>query len=145
MIPTEFVNPINTKKGMIERVRAQIRDYAELNRLLCYEKESSDIFIGEAIESALRDYNYSPPLIGRKTIKNFPDHNLLITGAIFFLLKGIGMLITRNSLAYNDGGINVNLDKTAEYQSWLSIYSNEWEQKKSRLKSALNIASMLRV
>jgi len=139
----EFYKEKEVLLGLIERVRMRIRDYAELNKLLDYNIESSNVFIKECIYTALEDFNVSPPLLTSFSILDFPNKTLLITGAIKYLLQGIGILTSRNALMYSDGGINVNLEKTAEYQNWLAIFSNEWEEKKNILKIALNIRSIL--
>ncbi len=48
--------------------------------------------------------------------------------------------MTRNHLTFSDGGIQVGVsDKTPLIQSWLQLIGNRYEEKKQKLKIALNI------
>lgn len=119
-------------------VRAFMRDYAELNRLITGQ-EHSDRLIAFAIIDALEDFNTTPPMTSYQ-LSNFPSKSLLRMGAIINLLESVGLLMTRNHLTFSDGGIQVGVsDKTPLIQSWIQLFTNKYEQKKDRLKVALNI------
>ncbi len=119
-------------------VRMFMRDYPELNRLIKGE-EHSDRMIVWAIIDALEDFNTTPPMTGYQ-LTNFPSKSLLLRGTVINLLESIGLLMTRNHLTFSDGGIQVGVsDKTPLIQSWLQLFTNKYEEKKNRLKIALNI------
>lgn len=119
-------------------VRDFMRDYSELNRLIKGE-EHSDRLIVWAILDALEDFNTSPPMTSY-SLTNFPSKSLLLRGAVINLLESVGLLMTRNHLTFSDGGIQVGVsDKTPLIQSWIQLFTNKYEQKKDRLKIALNI------
>lgn len=119
-------------------VRAFMRDYPALNRLISGE-EHSDRLIAWAVIDALDDFNTSPPFTGYG-LNNFPAPSLLIRGTVIALLESVGLLMTRNHLNFSDGGIQVGIsDKTPLVQSWIQLFSNKYEQKKKDLKIALNI------
>lgn len=119
-------------------VRAFMRDYAELNRLIQGE-EHSDRLIAWAAIDALDDFNSTPPMTAYQ-FTNFPSKHLLLRGTVISLLESIGLLMTRNHLTFSDGGIQVGVsDKTPLIQSWIQLFTNKYEQKKDRLKVALNI------
>ncbi len=119
-------------------VRAYMRDYPELNRLITGE-EHSDRLIAWAIIDALEDFNTTPPMT-QFQFSNFPSKGLLLRGAVINLLESVGLLMTRNHLTFSDGGIQVGVsDKTPLIQSWIQLLTNKYEQKKDRLKVAINI------
>jgi hypothetical protein len=119
-------------------VRAFMRDYPELNRLIKGE-EHSDRLIAWAIIDALEDFNTTPPMTGYG-LSSFPSKHLLLRGTVISLLESVGLLMTRNHLTFSDGGIQVGIsDKTPLIQSWIQMFTNKYEQKKMQLKVALNI------
>lgn len=119
-------------------VRAFMRDYPELNRLIKGE-EHSDRLIAWAIIDTLEDFNTTPPMTGYG-LSSFPSKHLLLRGTVISLLESVGLLMTRNHLTFSDGGIQVGVsDKTPLIQSWLQMFTNKYEQKKTQLKIALNI------
>lgn len=120
-------------------VRAFMRDYAELNRLIKGE-EHSDRLIAWAVIDALDDFNTSPPMTGYR-LSNFPSKSILLRGAVISLLESVGLLMTRNHLTFSDGGVSTGglSDKTPLIQSWIQLFTNKYEDKKTKLKIALNI------
>lgn len=131
---------ISGLQGLVASVRAYMRDYKELNRLIAGE-ESSDRQIVWAIIDALDDFNTTPPFT-RFSIENFPSRSLLVRATVITLLEGIGLLQTRNHLSFSDGGLQVGVnDKTPFLQAWLQLFSNKYEEKKRNLKVAYNIES----
>lgn len=122
----------------VQMVRAFMRDYAELNRLIQGE-EHSDRLIAWAVLDALNDINTTPPLQSF-TLNSFPSPYLLLRGTVTSLLESVGLLQTRNHLTFSDGGIQVGIsDKTPLIQSWIQLFTNKYEQKKKDLLIALNI------
>ena len=125
---------------MAAQIRSFMRDYAELNRLIAGE-ESSPRQIVWAIFDALDDFNTTPPFTNFN-LDTFPSKSLLVRGATISLLESIGLLQTRNHLAFSDGGLLVGVsDKTPFIQSWIQLFRNSYEEKKQRLKVAYNIES----
>lgn len=125
---------------LVERIRNFLRDHEELNRLTL-GKENSDSDILEAIEDVINDFNNTPPVYTIFNLSNLPPLNIVKLGAIVYLLKSVGLLNTRNSIQYSDGGVNVNMDKTPAIQAWIQMIQNEYEEKKSKFKIAANIES----
>lgn len=124
----------------VNQVRGFMRDYPELNRLVA-GYESSNRQIVWAILDAIDDFNTTPPFT-RVGLKNFPSLSLLVRGVVCSLLESIGLLQTRNHLAFTDGGIQVGInDKTPFIQSWLQVFRNAYESKKERMKISMNIES----
>lgn len=120
-------------------IRDFMRDHSELNRLIKGE-EHSDRLIVWAILDALEDFNTTPPMTAFQ-LSNFPSKSLLRMGAVINLLESVGLLMTRNHLNFSDGGVTTGglSDKTPLIQSWIQLFTNKYEQKKDRLKIALNI------
>lgn len=126
--------------AFIGQVRAFLRDYAELNRLIKGE-ESSNRQIVWAVLDALDDFNTTPPFTAF-SLSNFPSRSLLIRASVISLLESIGLLQTRNHINFTDGGLSVGInDKTPFIQSWLQIFRNSYEDKKLKIKVAYNIES----
>jgi hypothetical protein len=126
--------------AFVRTVRTFLRDTPELNRLV-QGVENSNRQIVWAITDALDDFNTTPPFT-RCSLSTYPSKSLLLRGTVINLIESVGMLQTRNHLSFSDGGIQVGLnDKTAFLQSWLQIFQNKYEEKKQRIKVAMNIES----
>lgn len=136
-LPKELLNTIAL-------VRAKMRDFPELNRLI-EGRETSDREIAFAIMECVDDFNSTPPLLGTFTIENFPSVSLLINGAIINVLASVGLLQTRNQMSYSDGqGVQVSVsDKGPQLMNWMNLFTQTYEQKKFRLKQALNLGNAL--
>jgi hypothetical protein len=125
-------------RSFVSIVRAFMRDYPELNRLI-QGVEHSDRMIAWAILDALNDFNTTPPLTSFP-LKTFPSKHILLRGTAISLLESLGMLMTRNQLTFSDGGIQVGIsDKSGLLMSWITLFTNKYEEKKKQLKIALNI------
>lgn len=136
--PTSVPVGDNELNRFVAQVRAFIRDYGELNRLIKGE-ESSNRQIVWAVFDTLDDFNTSPPFTNF-TLENFPSKSLLVRGTVISLLESIGLLQTRNQLSFSDGGLQVGIsDKTPFIQSWIQLFRNSYEEKKMRFKVAYNI------
>jgi hypothetical protein len=119
-------------------VRAYMRDYAELNRLITGQ-EHSDRLIAWAVIDAMDDFNSTPPMTNYQ-LSSFPSKHILLRGTVISLLESIGLLMSRNHITYSDGGLQVGVsDKTPLIQSWIQLLTNKYEEKKQKLKIALNI------
>lgn len=126
--------------AFIQNVRTFLRDYPELNRLIA-GVENSNRQIVWAISDTLDDFNTTPHFTSF-SLTNFPSKSLLIRGVACTLLESVGLLQTRNHLQFSDGGIQVGVsDKTPFIQSWIQLLRNSYEEKKQRLKVAINIES----
>ena len=130
--------------GVIALVRAKLRDYPELNRLI-EGRETSDREIAFAIMETIDDFNTTPPLIESCTLESFPSTSLLIRGTIVNVIESVGLLQTRNQMSYSDGqGVQVSVsDKAPMLLQWISLFTNQYEQKKIKLKKALNLQGAL--
>ena len=131
-------------KDLIQVVRAKLRDYPELNRLIAGH-ESSDQQIALAMLETVDDWNMSPPLLGAVTLRGFPSRSPLVTGTLVKLLESVALLQTRNNMTYSDGqGIQVSVsDKAPMLMQWVNLFSNQFERKKTQLKTALNLQGAL--
>ena len=128
----------------ISLIRAKMRDYPELNRLI-EGRETSDREIAFAIMETIDDFNSTPPLIAGFSIESFPSVSLLIRGSIINIIESVGLLQTRNQMSYSDGqGVQVSVsDKAPMLMQWANLFKSQYEQKKFRLKQALNLQGAL--
>ncbi len=129
---------------LITLIRAKLRDYPELNRLVA-GVESSDRQIAFAVLQCIDDWNTTPPLLGAVRLDTFPSLALLIDGAIIQLLQSVGLLQLRNHMQYSDGqGVSVSTsDKAPQLMAWANLFGQAYEAKKTRLKMALNLEGAL--
>jgi hypothetical protein len=149
---TEQIAPApSTKKGLpseaaqfINLVRAKLRDYPELNRLIAGQ-ETSDRMIALAAMEAVDDYNTTPPLLSVVSFENFPSISLLINGTIINIIESLGLLQIRNHLTYSDGqGVQVGVsDKAPQLYQWLQLFISKYETKKTALKKAINLSGAM--
>jgi len=124
-------------------LRLFLNDTPELNRLI-RQQESDDQHLDLALRMVIDDWNISPPPLSFVTIDNFPSIFLLLHGAAIQTLKMAGILQSRTELNYSSGGVTVRtFDKTRLYQSWIGIFVQEYERKKTTFKIAQNIAAAM--
>lgn len=130
--------------AVIGMVRAKLRDYPELNRLVAGH-ETSDRQIAMALIEALDDWNTSPPLIEGVTLESHPSVSLLVNGTIIHVLESVALLQTRNQMNYSDGqGVQTGVnDKSPMLLQWIQMFTQQYEQKKLRLKKAMNLNGAL--
>lgn len=123
----------------VSYIRAYLRDFPELNRLIKGE-ETSDRMIAWAIIDTLDDFNSTPPFIGTFGLSNFPSSSLLRMGAASLIMESVAALQTRNQLQYSDGGISVNVsDKGPALLQFSSMLSQRYITQKNRIKGSLNV------
>lgn len=127
--------------GKVNRLRRFLGDTESSNTLLA-DKESSDLFLYEAIEDALDEIN----LVGyltTYTLANFPSWVLLRQGAVLNVLTGKGVLSARNMLTYNDsGGITVHgEDVYGRYINYYNVLIAKHRQQVMSFKISTNIDS----
>lgn len=136
-LPTKLLPLVNI-------IRAKLRDYPELNRLVAGH-ETGDREIALAILETVDDFNTTPPLIGSYSVDTFPSESLLINGAVIQVMTSLGLLQTRNHLSYSDGqGVQSSAsDKSPLLMNWINLFTSNYERKKQRLKYALNLQGAL--
>lgn len=139
MSSTPIPNASARMNEMVAYVRLYMRDFPELNRLT-QGYENSPRMIAWAIVDCIDDWNATPPLIGAVSLSSFPSKHLLCRGTVIALLESVGLLQMRNQLTFSDGGITVSVnDKAPMIMQWLGMMKASYEDKKTRLKSSLNV------
>lgn len=131
--------------SFINQVRLFMRDHPQLNRLISGE-ESNDRLIAWAAMDALSDFNSTPHFTSYilDDLIVLGHSHLLIRMTVCTLLESVGLLQTRNHINYSDGGLNVGVnDKTPLLMNWLQYFKSTTEQKKQRVKVAINIGNIL--
>jgi hypothetical protein len=121
----------------VRSLRTYIRDKRELNRLLLGNFESNDPELRQALVQALMDWNMTPPHIGAVGLGNHPNKFLLIQGAAIQALSSAGIWHSREHMPSSDGGTSADDHaKAGEYGAWIERFTQEYERKKSDLKTA---------
>lgn len=132
--------------GLVEWLRAYIRDYPELNRLVL-GVESSDTMMAMAILSAQDEFNGSPPILGNFTLQYLVENGqrtLLINMARVHLMQGLCELQTRNQLSYSSGGTSVSVnDKTPLLMKLITMLQPANDQMLLRVKTAWNVNGIM--
>lgn len=124
----------------LKYLRMFIQDTPELNRLT-FDYELDDEHLRFAIDMAISDWNSTTPPLPQKSIANFPSLYLLMHGSAIQCMKMAGMRQSRNELSYSSGGSSfARSNKTGLYQSWISMFTNEYEMKKRNSKIASNVS-----
>lgn len=127
-----------TKDIFINEVRAFMRDFPELNRLISGE-ESSDRMIEYCTWLAIDEWNTTPPL-AQVSLQTFPSRSILLYLTIVHLLTSVGILKSRNRFNYNDGGFSVQTEIQDElYLRWAQMLRSQVAPQVRQLKTALNI------
>jgi hypothetical protein len=134
-----------TTRDFVQLVRAYTRDIPELNRIVAGE-ESSDRQIAWAVLDAIADFNGTPHLTNYSLdeLLQIQQHHLLLRMATISVIESVGLLQTRNHINYSTGGTSVGVnDMTPLLMNWLEYFKSSTEQKKQRVKVALNIQGIL--
>jgi len=128
-----------TYGNFVPEVRAYIRDFPELNRLISGEETSSRL-IEYCVHLAIDEYNTTPPLTGAHLISNFPSRVILLHLTIIHILISVGILHSRNRFSYNDGGFSVETEQQEGlYQRWIQLLRSQTAPQMQALKVAKNI------
>lgn len=130
---------IEIPQKLITDYRTMYSDTPEHNRLI-EGVESSDDKIRLAFQLWLSDFNKMPPkLASEYSATDFPNYEVMFTGAMLKLLTMTGILQTRNFLNFNDSGVSYTVgDKGRDYMQWISMMYDRHRQEVRDLKKALN-------
>jgi len=140
---------LHPDKGGSAEVFSDLKQFYESKNLIELLKLASDYNIDYelddehlrfAIDMAISDWNSTMPPLPPKSIETYPSLYLLMHGAAIQCLKMGGIRQSRNQLDYSSGGSSFSRsNKTGLYQSWISLFQNEYEMKKRNHKIAQNI------
>lgn len=120
-----------------------IKDHTQLNRLLRFVKENSPDEIDMYLYMALGFLNSIPPPIGLYTMETFPVPALLIHQATIECLISNSIVMARNDLTYNNGGVTVKISDGDRYLKMLQILYRMTDMEISAYKNnkiAINIS-----
>jgi len=124
----------------LKYLRMFLQDTPELNRLI-RTYELTDEMLRFAIDMCISDWNSTPPVITARNLENFPSLYLLMHGSAIQALKMAGVRQSRNELNYQSGGSSfIRSNKTSLYQSWISLFLNDYEMKKKGMKVNENVS-----
>lgn len=122
----------------VEEVQEFIRDRAENNHLID-GAEFNPTVVTLAMDLAISSYNMIPP-ISVATVETFPSKSLLMMGTIAKMFAGQAALKARNTMNYNDGGIQIPVEEQFQlYQALAAMYGEEFEKSAKLLKMHLNV------
>jgi hypothetical protein len=128
-----------TFENFIPEVRAYIRDFKELNRLIS-GYETSDRLIQYCVHLAIDEFNTTPPLLGTFQLGSFPSRTILLDLTIVRILISVGLLKSRNRFSYSDGGWSSDTEQQDSlYQQWIQFLRSQSQPRMEKLKIALNI------
>ena len=120
-------------------VRTYIGDRPELNRLLDRE-EFSQKQIDLAMKLAVAEFNEVPPL-SQFEVEGFPYIHVLLVGTVYHLFFGGGILRSRNRLAYQTNGVNIDDEAHADIELQMAnALKGEFHSMTNDIKIQLNVA-----
>jgi len=125
-------------------LRNFIKDHDVLNRLIEFKQENTDDELDLYINMALGFLNSIPPIITPFTIGTFPIPALVIHQATIECLISNGIVMARNDLTFNNGGISVKISDGTRYLQHLQVLYNAADreiQSFKQIKVAININS----
>ncbi len=125
-------------------IRGHLRDYEELNRLVSGERHS-DRSIAVAVLFAMDQVVTTPPLITAALTLTTVPANLLITGAVAWLLRSDVTFSVDNRLTYqsSNGSAASVTDSLGPKQALYSALQQEFTAKVTQWKMAINLNSAL--
>lgn len=130
---------IDIPEKIISDIRVYMGDLPEFNRLI-EGTEISDEKITLAVQLWINSFNNIPPIINKKFGANdFPNYLIMFQGCLMEIMKMAGILQSRNTLRFNDGGAQFTvMDKGQEYMQWINTFMSTHTQDVKDLKLALN-------
>lgn len=127
----------------VDRLRAFIKDTADLNRLERLQ-ENSDLDLYRCLLNVLDEINYEiMPLSNYTEFSNIPPNILTMGGTIQALISN-GILSARNTLTYSDqGGVTVqDYDKYGRYLNFFNLFLNRYMRAVQSWKQYQNIEAV---
>lgn len=135
----------DTFKAFVQEVRLYLRDYEDLNRIITGQEHSTEMII-KAVMLMLDEFAGTPPPIGYFTLESLINdyywkHGCLL-GTVAHLLRSLMLLVNRNTLSFNDGGISVALEEArfAALQALEAQIRSEWRQNLHQKKIQMNMS-----
>lgn len=133
---------------MVERVRAFLRDYKELNRLIeGVESKERDILF--AISLTMDDINSTPPPLVKSLDQMIAAGwaPLIVIGSVLTILRSVALVHIRNNLSFNDGGLMTGglSDRANAIEQWIGQNEGRYENLKQRVKVSANLSEMMGV
>ena len=125
----------------VDRLRKWLNDTVELN-VLEEVQESSDEELHHALQDTLDEINYEfSPSSNYKTFGQVPSWNLLKLGATLQVLTSKGIMSSRNTITYRDGGgVTVqDMDKYGWYIIYFNILITKYSRGVMNMKRSANI------
>ena len=130
------VEPMRDNHLTLESVRTQLGDLAIADNKLLESLELGTGDIASGVERAIQQWNNRAPFTSFYTGSTFPYPEILRCGAIYFMLQSLWTQLERNRMAYNSGGLQVDLEKRADaFAQLMQQYQTLWIGGMSRVKS----------
>jgi len=125
----------------IAEIRELMIDYTGQN-ILVDGQQFSDAAILRVLKRILREYNDTPPVRTKYTLKNHPHIDTINVGTLAQLLRELSISDARNQLNYGAAGMQVGVrDKWNIFANLSASLHQEYEQRKMNEKNWLNIES----
>jgi len=132
-----------TQTEYVEKLRAFLKDKEELNRLLEFREENSELDLSLYLDMAMAELNSMAPVVGFYSYEGFPIPQLVILLATVHCLISNNILNARNDLQYNNGGITVKFQDGNKYLPQIQLLLSMMESLKKnfyQMKLSVNIA-----
>ena len=123
-----------------KEVREYVSDYA-VNNYLIDGEEFSETFITLCMSLCIDTFNNLTP-VSRFTDATFPSKTVLLMGTCYHMYQGKAMLLARNTMQYQDGGLTIPIEERAElYKSLSEGFRGEFLEAAKALKIQANMES----
>lgn len=132
----KHINPKNDNYMTLESVRIQLGDLSIADNKLLESLEVGTGDIASGVERAIQQWNNRAPLTSTYTGSTFPYPEILRCGTIYFILQSIWTQLERNRMAYQSGGVQVDLEARADkFGQLMSQYQQMWIGGMGRIKA----------
>lgn len=123
---------------LIDLFRGSISDSNPDKNILAGKVQTySDNEVVFYINRAIKDLNTGVPKTNY-TLYDFPDDDILVSGAVVFALISEGLLQLKNQVDFSDSGLSINLfNKTSGYQGWAGFLMQQYVTDKMQWKSTI--------
>lgn len=140
----KHINPQSDNYMTLESVRMQLGDLAISDNKLLESLEVGTGDIASGVERAIQQWNNRAPIISKYTGSTFPYPEILRCGTIYFILQSLWTQLERNRMAYQSGGVQIDLESRADkFGSLMQQYQQMWIGGMSQVKNEENMSDFI--
>jgi len=139
--------PVKLTYLTVEEMRMFLLDNSAEDNSLDMDLSFSDDEIAYSMRRAAREYNSTPPFVGRVDPNSLPiDTNLFLHATAEQLYISELARSKRNDMDYTAGGVTVNIEakRIKHFEGLVAYHREQWKDTATKIKVSANLAKAYR-